>query len=71
MTLRAAFPAHADSFGLDVAFDLEFYSRLSNLVTWGSAARRRVGFFVRQNRIRDGVCPECGTKIDGVGMSGV
>ncbi len=31
----------------DVALDLEFYSRLSNLVTWGSGARRRVGFFVR------------------------
>lgn len=31
----------------DVAVDLEFYSRLSNLVAWGSGARRRVGFFVR------------------------
>jgi ADP-heptose:LPS heptosyltransferase len=31
----------------DLALDLEFYSRLSNLVTWGSGARRRVGFFVR------------------------
>lgn len=31
----------------DVALDLEFYSRLSNLVSWGSGARRRVGFFVR------------------------
>jgi len=31
----------------DLAFDLEFYSRLSNLVTWGSGARRRIGFFVR------------------------
>ncbi|GJM20361.1 MAG: ADP-heptose--LPS heptosyltransferase [Planctomycetota bacterium] len=31
----------------DLAFDLEFYSRLSNLVSWGSGARRRVGFFVR------------------------
>jgi len=31
----------------DVAVDLEFYSRLSNLVSWGSGARRRVGFFVR------------------------
>jgi len=31
----------------DIAFDFEFYSRLSNLVSWGSGARRRVGFFVR------------------------
>lgn len=31
----------------DLAIDLEFYSRLSNLVNWGSGARRRVGFFVR------------------------
>ena len=31
----------------DLALDLEFYSRLSNLVTWGSGARRRTGFFVR------------------------
>ena len=31
----------------DVVVDLEFYSRLSNLVSWGSGARRRVGFFVR------------------------
>ena len=31
----------------DLAIDLEFYSRLSNLVTWGSGARRRIGFFVR------------------------
>ncbi|MDG2149396.1 MAG: glycosyltransferase family 9 protein [Planctomycetota bacterium] len=31
----------------DLALDLEFYSRLSNLVSWGSGARRRVGFFVR------------------------
>jgi ADP-heptose:LPS heptosyltransferase len=31
----------------DLAIDLEFYSRLSNLVSWGSGARRRVGFFVR------------------------
>jgi lipopolysaccharide heptosyltransferase II len=31
----------------DVALDLEFYSRLSNLVSWGSGARRRIGFFVR------------------------
>jgi ADP-heptose:LPS heptosyltransferase len=31
----------------DLALDLEFYSRLSNLVTWGSGAHRRTGFFVR------------------------
>ncbi len=31
----------------DLALDLEFYSRLSNLVSWGSGARRRIGFFVR------------------------
>lgn len=29
----------------------------------------RFGFFVRQNRIRDGRCPECGAMIDGVAMS--
>lgn len=32
----------------DVAIDLEFYSRLSNLVSWGSGATQRIGFFVRQ-----------------------
>lgn len=31
----------------DIAFDLEFYSRLSNLVSWGSGARRRIGFSLR------------------------
>ncbi|HZM01061.1 MAG TPA: glycosyltransferase family 9 protein, partial [Planctomycetota bacterium] len=31
----------------DLAFDLEFYSRLSNLLSWASGAERRVGFFVR------------------------
>jgi lipopolysaccharide heptosyltransferase II len=31
----------------DLALDLEFYSRLSNLVSWASGATRRVGFFVR------------------------
>jgi pyruvate formate lyase activating enzyme len=31
----------------------------------------RFGFFVRQNRIRGGACPDCGTAIDGVGMSDV
>ncbi len=29
----------------------------------------RYGFFVRSNRIREGRCPDCGTGIDGVGMS--
>ena len=31
----------------DLALDLEFYSRLSNLLSWASGAGRRVGFFVR------------------------
>ncbi len=31
----------------DLVLDLEFYSRLSNLVSWATGARRRVGFFVR------------------------
>lgn len=30
----------------------------------------RYGFYVRYNRIRDGRCPECGTVIEGVGLSG-
>jgi pyruvate formate lyase activating enzyme len=30
----------------------------------------RYGFHVRQNRIRDSRCPDCGTVIDGIGMSG-
>ena len=30
----------------------------------------RYGFYVRTNRIRDGACPDCGTSIDGIGMSG-
>jgi pyruvate formate lyase activating enzyme len=30
----------------------------------------RYGFYLRANRIRAGCCPECGTRIDGVGMSG-
>ncbi|MGO9060263.1 MAG: hypothetical protein ACLQU2_23210 [Candidatus Binataceae bacterium] len=29
----------------------------------------RYGFYVRANHIRDGRCPDCGTRIDGVGMS--
>ncbi len=36
----------------------------------GAMLIERHGFFVRQNRIRDGACPECGTAIDGIGMSG-
>jgi pyruvate formate lyase activating enzyme len=30
----------------------------------------RYGFYLRANRIRAGCCPECGTRIDGVAMSG-
>ena len=30
----------------------------------------RFGFFVRQNRTRDGVCPDCRTAVDGICMSG-
>jgi pyruvate formate lyase activating enzyme len=30
----------------------------------------RYGFAVTQNRIRNGACPDCGAKVDGVGMSG-
>jgi len=29
----------------------------------------RYGFYVRQNRIKSGACPDCAAKIDGVGMS--
>ncbi len=29
----------------------------------------RYGFHVRSNRIRDGSCPDCGARIDGVGIS--
>lgn len=35
----------------------------------GALLIERFGFFVRRNRIRDGVCPDCGTTVDGVGMS--
>jgi pyruvate formate lyase activating enzyme len=35
----------------------------------GALLIERHGFFVRRNRIRDGACPECGTAIDGIGMS--
>ncbi len=31
----------------DLAIDLEFYSRLSALICWGSGATRRIGFYVR------------------------
>jgi pyruvate formate lyase activating enzyme len=31
----------------------------------------RYGFAVRQNRIKDGCCPACGTHVDGVDMDGV
>jgi len=31
----------------------------------------RFGFFVRQNRIRGAACTDCGTAIDGVGMSDI
>lgn len=31
----------------DLALDLEFYSRLSNLISWASGAERRVGFLLR------------------------
>jgi pyruvate formate lyase activating enzyme len=30
----------------------------------------RYGFYVRLNRIHDGLCPACGVRIDGVGMGG-
>jgi hypothetical protein len=29
----------------------------------------RCGFFLPQNRIRGGVCPDCGTAVDGVDMN--
>ena len=28
----------------------------------------RYGFQVRRNAVRNGACPHCGTKVDGVGM---
>ena len=36
----------------------------------GALLIERFGFFVRQNRIRNGACPECGTAIEGIGISG-
>jgi pyruvate formate lyase activating enzyme len=42
--------------------------------TWCPGCREllieRHGFYVRRNRIRDGRCPTCGTRIEGVGMGG-
>lgn len=35
----------------------------------GSLLIERYGFFVRENRIQDTCCPDCGTVIDGMGMS--
>jgi len=35
----------------------------------GALLIERFGFFVRQNRIQDGRCPDCDTSIDGVAMS--
>jgi pyruvate formate lyase activating enzyme len=35
----------------------------------GAMLIERYGFFVRANRIRRDTCPECGTPVDGVGMS--
>lgn len=32
---------------------------------------QRYGFAVRQNRIRDGACPDCGAQVDGRGMTHV
>ena len=41
--------------------------------TWcpqcGELLIERYGFHVRRNRIQDDRCPDCGTRIDGVGMS--
>lgn len=36
----------------------------------GALLIERFGFFVRLNRIRQGACPDCGTAVDGIGMSG-
>ncbi len=35
----------------------------------GALLIERFGFFVRQNRIHDAACPDCGTTTDGTGMS--
>jgi pyruvate formate lyase activating enzyme len=34
----------------------------------GALVIRRLGFSIVDNRITNGACPECGTKIDGIGM---
>jgi len=36
----------------------------------GTLVIRRLGFSIIENRIVNGSCPKCGTKIDGVGMDG-
>jgi len=36
----------------------------------GSVLIERFGFFTRQNRIETDACPECGTLVDGIAMSG-
>lgn len=36
----------------------------------GALLIERYGFALRRNRIRDAACPDCGTLISGVGMSG-
>ena len=36
----------------------------------GALLIERYGFYVQQNRIQQSECPDCGTTIDGIGMSG-
>ena len=36
----------------------------------GELLIERYGFYVQENRIQDSRCPDCGTRIDGIGMSG-
>jgi len=36
----------------------------------GSLLIERYGFVIRANRLRQGICPECGSRIDGVSMAG-
>jgi pyruvate formate lyase activating enzyme len=40
----------------------------TNCYRCGTLLIERYGFHLRTNRIRDGACPECGEKIDGIGM---
>lgn len=40
----------------------------TNCYRCGALLIERYGFHVRVNRIRNGVCPDCGAPIDGVGM---